>query len=351
MHGECPENVKPCQPRDSAPRGPPLDPGQARLINPREVRGRYAPSPTGALHVGNARTALLAWLQVRALGGSFVLRIEDLDGPRTIAGAAEKIQDDLRWLGLDWDEGPDVGGSRGPYHQSERAATYEEALDMLAARGRVFECYCSRQEVARAASAPHGPQDDGPRYPGTCRALLPDEARSRREAGRSPALRFRVAGGSVEFVDGLRGRSQIDLEEAVGDFVVRRADGVWAYQLAVAVDDARMGITHVLRGDDLLSSTPRQIQLLDALGLAVPCYTHVPLLLGADGRRLAKRCADVRIDALRARGVAPERLVAQLARTAGLTQETAITPRELVRDFELARIPRASATFPSTGLL
>jgi glutamyl-tRNA synthetase len=316
---------------------------------PELVRGRYAPSPTGALHVGNARTALLAWLQVRALGGSFVLRIEDLDGPRTVAGAAEKILADLRWLGLDWDEGPDIGGPHGPYRQSERTGTYEEALAALTARGRAFECYCSRHEVARAASAPHGPQDDGPRYPGTCRALSPEEARRRREAGRSPALRFRVAAGSVEFVDGLRGRSEIDLEGAVGDFVVRRADGVHAYQLAVALDDARMGITHVLRGDDLVSSTPRQIQLLDALGLAAPHYTHVPLLLDADGRRLAKRSADVRIDSLRARGIAPERLVAQLARSAGLTQETAIAPRELVRGFEVARIARASARFDSPG--
>lgn len=315
------------------------------------IRGRYAPSPTGGLHVGNARTALLAWLQVRARGGAFVLRIEDLDRPRAVQGAAERLCEELRWLGLDWDEGPDVGGPFGPYVQSERNAFYDDALSSLRARGRIYPCFCSRQEIARAASAPHGPQDDGPRYPGTCRALAPEAAAARAAAGRAPALRFRVAPGALSFCDGLRGPVAIDLEAAVGDFVVRRADGLHAYQLAVAVDDARMGITDVLRGDDLLSSAPRQIQILEALGLPAPRYAHAPLVLGPGGERLAKRNGEAQLGWLRAQGVPPERVVAELARSAGLADEKSVSARELVRGFDLARVSRAPAVFHLPSLL
>ncbi len=318
---------------------------------PELIRGRYAPSPTGALHVGNARTALLAWLQVRAQGGAFVLRIEDLDRPRTVPGAAERLCEELRWLGLDWDEGPDVGGPFGPYVQSERTASYNEALRSLQARGRLYPCFCSRQEIARAASAPHGPQDDGPRYPGTCRALAPEVAAARATAGRSPALRFQVAPGPVSFCDGVRGPLAVDVDATVGDFVVRRADGLHSYQLAVAVDDALMAITDVLRGDDLLTSAPRQVQLLHALGLATPRYAHVPLVLGPDGERLAKRNGEVQLGWLRERGVAPERLVAELARSAGLADVKAVSARELVQGFDLARLSRAPAAFNASSVL
>lgn len=317
---------------------------------PGPVRGRYAPSPTGGLHVGNARTALLAWLQVRALGGRFILRVEDLDHARNVKGGTEALLDDLRWLGLDWDEGPDVGGPCGPYLQTEREAIYEEAIGRLEEQGRVFECWCSRAEIAAAASAPNGPGDDGPRYPGTCRISDAERVSAKRQAGRRSALRFRAGGGATSFDDGLHGEVSFDVRATVGDFVIRRADGVHAYQLAVAVDDALMGITHVLRGDDLLASTPRQVQLLEALGLPVPRYFHVPLLLGSDGQRLAKRKGDVNLAWLREHGVTPQRLVAELARTLGLTDTREVTPGELIAGFDLSRIARRAAVFDSTLL-
>lgn len=319
------------------------------------VRGRYAPSPTGLLHLGNARTALIAWLQARALGGAFVMRLEDLDRPRCVPGASEAILDDLRWLGLDWDEGPELGGPHAPYVQSERTAIYEEALARLAAQGRVFDCYCTRGEIAAAAaasaSAPHGPADDGPRYPGTCRALSPESAAARRAAGRKPALRFRVEPGIQRFVDGIAGPVALDVAATVGDFVVRRADGIHAYQLAVAVDDGLMGITHVVRGDDLLGSTPRQLLLLEALGLPAPAYLHVPLLLGPDGARLSKRAGDTTLRHYREHGVRAQRLVAELARSAGLTSEREIEAGELVAGFDPARIARAATPFDPAALL
>lgn len=327
-----------------------MDPRLQIPALPGPVRGRYAPSPTGALHVGNARTALLAWLQVRALGGRFVMRIEDLDRARNVKGGTDALLQDLRWLGLDWDEGPDVGGPCGPYLQSEREPIYEAALTRLAAQGRVFDCYCSRAEIAAAASAPHGPADDGPRYPGTCRHLAAETVAAKQAAGRRPALRFRVEPGAVGFLDGVCGPQSHDVWGGVGDFVVRRADGIHAYQLAVAVDDALMGVTHVLRGDDLLTSTPRQLQLLEALGMPAPAYFHVPLLLGADGQRLSKRKGDINLGWLREHGVRPERLVAELARTCGLTEAREATPRELLRDFDLARLTRQPTGFDPARL-
>ncbi|MGC4120203.1 MAG: tRNA glutamyl-Q(34) synthetase GluQRS [Myxococcales bacterium] len=316
-----------------------------------KVRGRYAPSPTGALHVGNARTALLAWLQIRTLGGAFVMRIEDLDRARNVKGGVEALLDDLKWLGLDWDEGPDpVGGPCAPYEQTRREAIYEAALARLSEQGRIFECFCSRQEIAAAASAPHGPQDDGPRYPGTCLRLGAAGLAPKRATGRKAALRFVAKPGAMTFEDGLHGRVTLDVAETVGDFVVRRADGIHAYQLAVSVDDALMGITHVLRGDDLLTSTPRQLQILEALGLPAPRYFHVPLMIGADGQRLSKRKGDINLAWLREHGVKPQRLVAELARTCGLTDAKEIEPRELVRGFDLAKISRTPAGFDASRL-
>ncbi len=250
------------------------------------MRTRFAPSPTGKLHLGHARTALVGWLRARAAGGEVVLRLEDLDGPRVVAGAADAIVRDLAWLGLDWDEGEGRGGPCGPYVQSERQSRYEEAVARLGAAGHLYPCTCSRKEIAAVASAPHS-DEEGPRYPGTCR-----EGPS--HPGHPAALRFRMAEPSPGFDDGLHGAVPPGLGE--GDFVVRRADGIFAYQLAVVVDDAAMGITEVVRGDDLLASTPRQIALYRALGLPTPAFLHVPLVLGADGRapveapRLDRRC-------------------------------------------------------------
>src|SRR5512137_751559 len=279
-------------------------------------RGRYAPSPTGPLHLGNARTALLAWLSARAAGGAFVMRVEDLDGPRVRPGLEGRILEELRWLGLDWDEGPDVGGGHGPYRQSERGERYREALERLRTAGVAYPCFCSRAEIARASQAPHA-SEDGPRYPGTCRDLSREE-RAEREARRPPAWRFRVPDGPVPFRDGFHGECSFDVAATVGDFVVARADGVPAYQLAVVVDDAAMEVTEVLRGDDLLPSTSRQILLYRALGLPAPRFAHVPLVVGPDGERLAKRHGALSVGELRAQGEDPAAVVGRLAAASGL---------------------------------
>lgn len=293
-------------------------------------RGRFAPSPTGRLHLGNARSALLGWLQARAAGGLFLLRIEDLDRARCRPQFLEDLLRDLEWLGLAWDE--------EPLYQSQRGEVYEEALAGLERQGRIYPCFCTRAEIARAASAPHA-GEEGPRYPGTC-AHLSSEARAERARTRTPALRFRAAPGVVSFVDGLQGPYAQDVEAAVGDFVVRRNDGVASYQLAVVVDDAASGITDVLRGEDLLSSTPRQIQLYEALGLSAPRFFHVPLVLGEDGRRLAKREGAFALAELRERGLAPERVLGVLAAWSGLGEGSPVSLAELVQRFRSEALPR-----------
>ena len=306
------------------------------------IRGRYAPSPTGALHLGNLRTALLAWLSARAAAGAFILRMEDLDRPRVRPGAATHLLRDLRWLGLDWDEGPDVGGPLGPYTQSQRAALYAAALGRLRARGLLYPCYCTRAELARLASAPQGPGDEGQNYPGTCRRLSARERRAREAAGRRPALRFRAPEEPIAFVDRVAGPVSERVAQTVGDFVVRRSDGVVAYQLAVVVDDALMGVTQVVRGADLLASTARQLALFDALGYPRPTeYAHVPLVIDTAGERLAKRDAAAGIDALRARGMDAAQVVGALAASCGLWDEgERATPREVLAAFDVARISK-----------
>jgi glutamyl-tRNA synthetase len=305
------------------------------------VRGRFAPSPTGALHLGNARTALLAWLHARAHGGAFVMRVEDLDFGRVRAGIMERQLEELRWLGLDWDEGPDVGGPHAPYIQSQRRERYDAALRRLAERGLLFECTCSRKDIAQAASAPHA-VEEGPRYPGTCRDRLVDPSvASLMEHGRADfALRVRVEPGAVCFTDGVMGDCCFDPAAETGDFVVRRKDGAAAYQLAVVVDDAAMRVSHVVRGADLLSSTARQIMLCRALELPIPKFVHVPLMLGADGERLAKRHGAVSLGELRDAGVPPERVCGWLAATCGLAQPgEEIAPSGLVARFDLGCLP------------
>jgi glutamyl-tRNA synthetase len=302
------------------------------------LRGRFAPTPTGPLHLGNARTALLAWLAARAAGGEMVMRLEDADRPRVLQGMEARILGELRWLGLDWDEGPDVGGPRGPYRQSERLDRYAAALARLAAAGLAYPCFCSRADVARAAQAPHGPGDDGPRYPGTCRALGPAE-RGAREGQRRPAWRFRAPAGPVAFQDGLCGARSFDVAAETGDFVLLRADGVPAYQLAAAVDDAEMGIALVVRGDDLLPSTARQLLLHRALGATPPGFAHVPLVVGPDGERLAKRHGALSLGELRERGTDPRAVAGFLAALSGLAPPGArVEPRELVAGFALDKV-------------
>ncbi|ATB45688.1 tRNA glutamyl-Q(34) synthetase GluQRS [Corallococcus macrosporus] len=296
------------------------------------VRGRFAPSPTGRMHLGNIRSALLGWLQARAAHGRFLLRVEDLDRARCKPQHVEELLRDLAWLGLDWDE--------APLFQSQRDGLYRDAQAKLEREGLVYPCFCTRAEIARAASAPHGLSDEGPRYPGTCARLTREQA-SERARTRAPAYRFRARPGELRFVDGVQGPYTQDVDAAVGDFVVRRNDGVASYQLAVVVDDAATDITHVLRGDDLLSSTPRQLQLYTALGLPAPAFLHVPLVMGEDGRRLAKREGAFALAELRERGVAPERVLGLLAAWSGLGDGSPLTLAELVHGFRPEKLPRA----------
>ncbi len=307
------------------------------------VRGRCAPSPTGALHLGNLRTALLAWLFARAAGGSFVLRVEDLDRPRVRPGATAQMLADLRWIGLDWDEGPDIGGPLGPYTQSMRQAIYDAALARLGARGLLYPCYCTRLELARIASAPHG--EDGPRYPGTCRLLTQRERREREAAGRQPALRFRAPATPIRFEDRMAGVVCESVAVTVGDFVVRRSDGIVAYQLAVVVDDALMRVTQVVRGADLLASTARQLALCDALGHPRPRdYVHVPMLLDRSGARLSKRAVSEGLGGLRASGMKSAEVLGMFAASCGFWPMGApATPDELLAGFDPARLPRTAS--------
>ncbi|MFN0207992.1 MAG: tRNA glutamyl-Q(34) synthetase GluQRS [Planctomycetota bacterium] len=310
-------------------------------------RGRLAPSPTGALHLGNARTFLLAWLSIRARGGTVILRIEDLDGPRTKAGAEAGAIDDLHWLGLDWDEGPDRGGAHAPYRQTERANLYQKAIDHLLQIGAAYPCVCTRSEIETAASAPNA-GDHETRYPGTCRGRFINITEAERAAGRPASIRFVVPDEKVIFTDLFCGDSNFSPFDECGDFVIEKAERsgpkagqlTAAYQLACVIDDFKMGITEVLRGGDLLSSTARQILLQKTLGFMQPDYIHTPILVGGDGRRLAKRHGDTTIRRFREAGVAPEQVVGWLASVSGLADRGAHAhARELLQKYQLQRIP------------
>ena len=314
------------------------------------VRGRYAPSPTGRLHVGSARTALAAWLSVQAGRGVFVMRVEDLDGPRAVPGMAEAILEDLSWLGLDWDEGPRQGGPYEPYTQSERYPFYEAALDRLHGLERLFPCRHSRKDLQRLATAPHG-SSGLPPYPATLRPLdlPPDWFDTHRRNSTDAALRFLVHNRPVTFEDHVYGALTEPVHETVGDFVLKRRDGVYAYQLAVVVDDLLMGITEVVRGEDLLASTARQVQLLEALGGVRPAYAHVPLVVNAEGQKLSKRDQSLTIQSLRETGVRPEALVGYLGYSLGLLPEpTPCTPTDLIASFAWDRISKDPWRLPDT---
>ena len=274
-----------------------------------------------------------------------MLRVEDLDRPRVVAGVEARQLDDLRWLGLDWDEGPDVGGPEAPYRQSERADRYAAALAALGRQGLLYWCDCSRAEIVRVASAPH-PGDDGPRYPGTCR----DRGLEERVWRRPPALRLRVPAREVLVEDALQGLVRQDVAATVGDFVLRRGDGVFAYQLAVVVDDLAMGVSQVVRGADLLSSTPRQVLLAEFLGGRAPRYAHVPLVVDARGERLAKRGGGVTLRELRDAGVTAGQLVEALAQLTGLPPRA--SPPAMVPHLDLAALAgRTTLRLPAGGVL
>jgi glutamyl-tRNA synthetase len=286
--------------------------------------GRFAPSPTGTLHLGNLRTALLAWLFARSAGGRFLVRMEDLDAGRVRPGAADEQLADLAAIGLDWDGEVEF--------QSAHEDRYAEAIEVLRAHDRVYECFCTRAEIRAAASAPHGPLPEGA-YPGTCLRLSAAELAEKRASGRPPALRFRAGAERVTFDDRLLGAQ----EGVVDDFVVRRNDGAHAYNLAVVVDDAAQGIDQVVRGDDLLSSSPRQAYLGSILGHPEPTYAHVPLALNAEGKRLAKRDGAVTLAEI---GVPTA-----LARIAGSLGFTAITVDGMLAEFDPAGLPREPWTY------
>lgn len=268
-----------------------------------------------------------------------MLRMEDIDKPRSRPELARQILDDLRWLGIDWDEGPDIGGKYGPYDQSKRETLYRDALERLAEKGYLYPCYCSRADLMAVASAPHGLSSEGPAYPGICRCLT-DEERKVKEAVKEPSLRFAMPDRPVSFLDLAAGLQQFP-PGAGGDFIVKRADGIIGYQLAVVVDDAAMEITDVLRGWDLLDSTPRQIMLYEALGWKAPRFAHVPLLFGSDGQRLSKRHGSVAIRAMRAAGTSPERIIGSLAWLSGLhDRPEPIKAAELIPCFDLSKVPQ-----------
>lgn len=297
------------------------------------IRGRLAPSPTGVLHLGNARSFLLAWLDVRAQQGQLLLRIEDLDGPRIQSGAAESILEDLAWLGLDWDE--------GPVTQRDRLAEYREVLQAWHRAGWVYPCVCTRRDVEAAASAPHA-GNEGPIYPGTCRGRFADAQAAHAATGKSVAWRFAVAKDcTVRFEDAIAGRQEFRVDQALGDFVVWKKDDEPAYQLAVVVDDARASVNQVLRGDDLLPSAARQALLYEALGAPSPLWLHVPLVVGDDGRRLAKRHGDTSLRSLRECGVSASQVLAWCARVSGIAlHATPMRAQDLLAGYRRECIPK-----------
>ena len=326
---------------------------------PSKPVGRLAPSPTGALHIGNIRTLMCAWLSARSRGGRVVLRIEDLDHPKVKRGSAEALLEDLRWLGFDWDEGPDIGGPHAPYVQSRRTALYREALCALRAKGLAYPCVCTRSEIERCQSAPHA--GETLRYDGRCRDRFPSYgAAMAASGGRPPAWRFRVPDAAsappsddargpsptVSFTDLFAGPFSQDVAAFSGDFAIARNSDGAGYALAVVVDDAAMGVTEVVRGDDLLPATPAQILIHQALGLPVPRYCHVPLVVGPDGRRLAKRHGDSRISAFRDAGVSPACIIGFLAASLGwLPSPSPASLRDLIPLFSLSSIPRSPLVF------
>ncbi|MDD6088570.1 MAG: tRNA glutamyl-Q(34) synthetase GluQRS [Desulfovibrionaceae bacterium] len=284
-----------------------------------EIRGRLAPSPTGLLHLGNAWAFFWNWLYIRSLHGTMILRIEDIDPQRCRQEFINNAIQDLHWLGLDWDEGPDVGGSCGPYEQSRRVDLYAEALERLNRQNLCYPCFCTRRELRSIASAPHS-EDLGVFYPGTCATLSPEEQHRFFQSGRHASMRFRCPDTRFAFTDQVCGSVQCTLQECGGDFVLRRSDGVFAYHLAVAIDDGAMRMTHIVRGRDLLFSTPRHLALQSCLGFPHPVYLHLPLLCDTEGERLAKRHGSLSLHTLRQAGVSPEQIAGWFAFQAGLTE-------------------------------
>ena len=307
------------------------------------VVGRFAPTPSGYLHLGNLFCSLIAWLAAKSQGGDIILRNEDLDRERTRQEYVLQARRDLDALGLFWDQGGKEGGPHAPYDQSQRFAFYRAQLAQLEAQGLCYPCFCSRSQL-HAASAPH--RSDGQViYAGTCRGLTPAEIAERSKT-RAPAWRVQVPDEVIAFEDGHMGHYEENLARDCGDFFLRRADGVFAYQLAVVVDDALMGVDEVVRGSDLLSSTPRQLWLYRELGLTPPKFYHLPLLLASDGRRLSKRDGDQSLENLREK-YTPEEIIGKLAFACGLQASPApTTPQALARTFDWSQVPKSDIVLP-----
>lgn len=314
------------------------------------IRVRFAPSPTGSLHVGNLRTALFNWLYARKHCGVFILRIEDTDTARSTREAEEELLRSMRMLGLDWDEGPDIGGPHAPYRQSERAEKYREAVERLLDAGHVYPCYCSAEELEterKKQSAAGQP----PRYQGKCRNISAGVRAEFEKRGVKPSYRFRVEKDAVEFHDGVRGNLRF-MTRDIGDFIVTRSDGTAAYYLASALDDIDMEITDVIRGEDHLSNTPKQLLLLKALGASAPNYYHMPMILDKQGRKLSKREGAVNVAQLLADGYLPDAILTSIAMLgwSGVTGKEAETLAMLTEKFDINRVSRAPAHFDAERL-
>lgn len=309
------------------------------------VRVRFAPSPIGRLHIGNARTAILNWLFARKCGGQFILRIEDTDTERSSQLSEKSILEDLAWLGVDWQEGPDVGGPHGPYRQSERKKIYKEYLDALAGKELAYPCYCSEDELQekRKAALALG---ENRFYDGKCLRLTEKEKADFENAGRKPAWRFHVATGEIEWEEPVKGTLAFS-GASFGDFVILRADGIPTYNFAAVVDDALMKITHVVRGDDHVSNTPKQILLCQALGFEVPQFVHIPMILAADHTRLSKRHGATSVQEFREKGFLPEALVNFLSLLSWSSEsgDEILSCRRLIDEFDFNRMSKSPAIF------
>ena len=312
------------------------------------VRVRFAPSPTGKLHIGGARTAIYNWAFARANGGTFILRIDDTDPTRSTAENTQVILRAMRWLGLDWDEGPEVGGDFGPYAQTERLDLYREAAERLLAEGKAYPCFCTPEQLDADRKAAQERKDPFQGYQRRCRNIPADEAHARMEAGEPYTLRIKVPEdrGDVVIDDAVHGKVVFDAKE-LDDFVIFRSDGTPTYNFATVVDDALMGITHVIRGDDHLSNTPRQVMVYEALGAPVPVFAHISMILGADGKKLSKRHGATSVEEYRDAGYLSDAFVNYLALLGwSLDGETTVIPRDvLAREFSLERISKNPATF------
>lgn len=312
------------------------------------VRVRFAPSPTGKLHIGGARTAIYNWAFARANGGTFILRIDDTDPTRSTDENTQIILRAMRWLGLDWDEGPEVGGDFGPYSQTERLDLYKQTAERLLAEGKAYPCFCTPEQLAADREAAQARKDPFQGYQRRCRDLTPEEAQARIDAGEPYVLRIKVpeGRGNVVINDAVHGEVTFDAKE-LDDFVIFRSDGTPTYNFATVVDDALMGITHVIRGDDHLSNTPRQVMVYEAMGAPVPTFAHISMILGADGKKLSKRHGATSVEEYRDAGYLSDAFVNYLALLGwSLDGETTVIPRDvLASKFSLDRISKNPATF------